>query len=60
MNTWSGLERGFGVYVNDVTPEKSTELQDPPVEGRSQLVLLVSREEILFIMVRLRILHAET
>lgn len=26
MNTWSGLERGFGVYVNDVTPEKSAEL----------------------------------
>jgi len=26
LSTWSGLERGFGVYVNDVTPEKSAEL----------------------------------
>ncbi|MGA9842807.1 MAG: DUF4921 family protein [Nitrososphaeraceae archaeon] len=25
LNTWSGLERGFGVYVNGVTPEKSAE-----------------------------------
>lgn len=26
INTWSGLERGFGVYVNDVRPEKSAEI----------------------------------
>jgi UDPglucose--hexose-1-phosphate uridylyltransferase len=26
MNTWSGLERGFGVYVNNVRPEKSAEI----------------------------------
>lgn len=24
--TWSGLERGFGVFVNDVRPEKSAEI----------------------------------
>ena len=26
LNTWSGLERGFGVYVNNVRPEKSAEI----------------------------------
>jgi UDPglucose--hexose-1-phosphate uridylyltransferase len=26
MTTWSGLERGFGVYVNNVRPEKSAEI----------------------------------
>jgi UDPglucose--hexose-1-phosphate uridylyltransferase len=26
MNTWSGLERGFGVFVNPVGPEKSAEI----------------------------------
>src|SRR6185503_5430869 len=26
INTWSGLERGFGVFVNDVRPEKSAEI----------------------------------
>lgn len=26
INTWSGLERGFGVYVNNVRPEKSAEI----------------------------------
>jgi UDPglucose--hexose-1-phosphate uridylyltransferase len=26
MNTWSGLERGFGVFVNTVGPEKSAEI----------------------------------
>jgi UDPglucose--hexose-1-phosphate uridylyltransferase len=26
MNTWSGLESGFGVYVNSVRPEKSAEV----------------------------------
>jgi UDPglucose--hexose-1-phosphate uridylyltransferase len=26
INIWSGLERGFGVYVNDVRPEKSAEV----------------------------------
>jgi UDPglucose--hexose-1-phosphate uridylyltransferase len=26
LSIWSGLERGFGVYVNEVTPEKSAEL----------------------------------
>jgi len=26
MNTWSGLERGFGVYINTVRPEKSAEI----------------------------------
>ena len=26
LNTWSGLERGFGVFVNYVRPEKSAEL----------------------------------
>ena len=26
MNTWSGLERGFGVFVNNVGPEKSAEI----------------------------------
>jgi UDPglucose--hexose-1-phosphate uridylyltransferase len=26
MNTWSGLERGFGVFINNVRPEKSAEI----------------------------------
>jgi UDPglucose--hexose-1-phosphate uridylyltransferase len=26
MNTWSGLERGFGVFINTITPEKSAEI----------------------------------
>ena len=26
MNTWSGLERGFGVFINNVRPEKSAEV----------------------------------
>ncbi len=26
LNTWSGLERGFGVFINDVRPEKSAEI----------------------------------
>lgn len=26
LGTWSGLERGFGVYVNQVRPEKSAEI----------------------------------
>ena len=26
MTTWSGLERGFGVYVNNVKPERAAEL----------------------------------
>lgn len=26
LHTWSGLERGFGVYVNDVRPERSAEI----------------------------------
>jgi UDPglucose--hexose-1-phosphate uridylyltransferase len=26
MNTWSGLERGFGVFINTVRPEKSAEI----------------------------------
>ncbi len=26
LGTWSGLERGFGVYVNNVRPEKSAEI----------------------------------
>jgi UDPglucose--hexose-1-phosphate uridylyltransferase len=26
LSTWSGLERGFGVYVNQVRPEKSAEI----------------------------------
>jgi UDPglucose--hexose-1-phosphate uridylyltransferase len=26
LNTWSGLERGFGVYVNIIRPEKSAEI----------------------------------
>jgi UDPglucose--hexose-1-phosphate uridylyltransferase len=26
MNTWSGLERGFGVFINSVRPEKSAEI----------------------------------
>ncbi|MGB8034867.1 MAG: DUF4921 family protein [Nitrososphaeraceae archaeon] len=26
LNTWSGLERGFGVYLNNVRPEKSAEV----------------------------------
>ena len=26
INTWSGLERGFGVFVNNVRPEKSAEI----------------------------------
>ena len=26
LGNWSGLERGFGVYVNTVTPERSAEL----------------------------------
>jgi len=26
LSTWSGLERGFGVYVNNLRPEKSAEL----------------------------------
>jgi UDPglucose--hexose-1-phosphate uridylyltransferase len=26
MNTWSGLERGFGVFINHVRPEKSAEI----------------------------------
>jgi UDPglucose--hexose-1-phosphate uridylyltransferase len=26
LNTWSGLERGFGVYLNSVRPEKSAEV----------------------------------
>ncbi|MDQ3872645.1 MAG: DUF4921 family protein [Thermoproteota archaeon] len=25
-NTWSGLERGFGVFINNVRPEKSAEI----------------------------------
>jgi UDPglucose--hexose-1-phosphate uridylyltransferase len=26
LSTWSGLERGFGVFVNDVRPEKAAEI----------------------------------
>jgi UDPglucose--hexose-1-phosphate uridylyltransferase len=26
LNTWSGLERGFGVYLNNIRPEKSAEI----------------------------------
>jgi len=26
MQPWSGLERGFGVYVNNVRPEKAAEV----------------------------------
>jgi UDPglucose--hexose-1-phosphate uridylyltransferase len=26
LSTWSGLERGFGVYVNQIRPEKSAEI----------------------------------
>ena len=26
INTWSGLERGFGVFINNVRPEKSAEI----------------------------------
>ncbi len=26
LGTWSGLERGFGVYVNNIRPEKSAEI----------------------------------
>jgi UDPglucose--hexose-1-phosphate uridylyltransferase len=26
LNSWSGLERGFGVYVNNVRPEKAAEV----------------------------------
>jgi UDPglucose--hexose-1-phosphate uridylyltransferase len=26
LKAWSGLERGFGVYINDITPEKSAEI----------------------------------
>lgn len=26
LATWSGLERGFGVYVNNIRPEKSAEI----------------------------------
>ena len=26
LNMWSGLERGFGVYINDILPEKSAEI----------------------------------
>ena len=26
VNTWSGLERGFGVFINNVRPEKSAEI----------------------------------
>jgi UDPglucose--hexose-1-phosphate uridylyltransferase len=26
LNTWSGLERGFGIFINNVRPEKSAEI----------------------------------
>jgi len=26
LSTWSGLERGFGVYINNVSPEHSAEV----------------------------------
>ena len=26
QNTWTGLERGFGVYLNNIRPEKSAEI----------------------------------
>jgi UDPglucose--hexose-1-phosphate uridylyltransferase len=26
LDMWSGLERGFGVYINNVLPEKSAEV----------------------------------
>jgi UDPglucose--hexose-1-phosphate uridylyltransferase len=26
LRAWSGLERGFGIYVNNISPERSAEL----------------------------------
>jgi UDPglucose--hexose-1-phosphate uridylyltransferase len=42
LGSWSGLERGFGIYINHVTPEKSAEFLGSTC--RKELAILVGIE----------------